>query len=164
MRAIVSVCSDWGIGKSGQLLIENKDDMRFFVQNTKGGIVIMGRKTLESFPQQKPLKNRRNIVLSRQNDLQIEGAEVVLSVQEALNLVENIDPQTVWLIGGASLYKELLPLCSECLVTYHYTQKEADSYFPNLDEMNYWKCVYTSPKKYTENNIAYEFRTYKQIC
>ncbi len=133
MRAIVAACKDWGIGKDGDLLVHNREDMRHFVRLTTGGTVVMGRATLDSFPGGRPLKNRRNIVITRQDGFAREGVEVAHSVAEALDLVAGSDPGTVWLIGGASIYRQMLPYCSEVVVTRYDTVRDADTYFPDLD-------------------------------
>ena len=133
MRAIVATCKDWGIGKDGDLLVHNREDMRHFVRLTTGGTVVMGRATLDSFPGGRPLKNRRNIVITRQDSFAREGVEVAHGVAEALDLVADSDPDTVWLIGGASIYRQMLPYCSEVVVTRYDTVRDADTYFPDLD-------------------------------
>ena len=99
LSAIVAVCDDWGIGRDGGMVVANKQDMRHFVSTTTGHPVIMGRKTLESFPGGRPLKNRLNIVLTRDPFFHREGVEVVHSVDAALDLV--CDQDEAWVIGGA---------------------------------------------------------------
>ena len=132
LKAIVAVCDDWGIGRAGDMVVANRADMRHFVRCTKGHAVIMGRKTLESFPGGRPLKDRRNIVLTRDEDFVRKGVEVVHSVDEALAAVA--DEDEAWVIGGAEVYRQFLPLCSEAVVTKNHCVREADAYFPNLDE------------------------------
>ncbi len=100
--AIVAVCDDWGIGRDGDMVVSNRADMRHFVNKTKGHPVIMGRKTLESFPGGRPLKDRRNIVLTRDEAFSREGVEVVHSVDEALAAVA--DEDVAWVIGGGAVY------------------------------------------------------------
>lgn len=145
MRAIVAACKDWGIGKDGDLVVHNREDMRHFVQLTTGGTVVMGRATLDSFPGGRPLKNRRNIVVTRQADFAREGVEVAHSVDEALALVASSDPDTVWLIGGASLYRQMLPFCDEVVATKYDTVREADTYFPDLDADPAFEVAETVP-------------------
>lgn len=100
LKAIVAVCDDWGIGRDGGMVVSNRADMRHFVNKTKGHPVIMGRKTLESFPGGRPLKDRRNIVLTRDEAFSREGVEIVHSVDEALAAVA--DEDVAWVIGGGS--------------------------------------------------------------
>ena len=162
MNAIVSVTRDWGIGCDGDLLIPNKADMKYFVEHTRGCTVVMGRKTLESFPGG-PLKGRRNIVISRNADYQVEGVEVVSSAEEALRLVKDEAPEKVWLIGGASIYRALLDNCSYAYVTKHDTVVDADTYFPNLDEDPAWEVCNEEDGGVTPEGVAFKFVTYKHV-
>ena len=161
MNAIVSVTNDWGIGLDGRLLVRNRDDMRRFVALTMDGTVIMGRTTLESFPQG-PLKGRRNVVLSRNESYSPEGVEVVHSASEALAAVADDDPDSVWLIGGESVYRLLLPYCERVYVTKNDTEVPADAYFPNLDESDDWEVDYCEEGGMTSAGIPFEFITYRK--
>ena len=158
MNAIVAICSDWGIGCENQLLVSNKEDMKHFVKNTKGATVIVGKNTLLSFPGG-PLKGRRNIVIAKDKDWFVEGAEVVHSIDEALEATKNDD--NVWVIGGASIYKQMLPLCDRCLVTVHDCVRDADTYFPNLDKDPDWSIEEVLEGGTTPEGINYKFVTYK---
>ena len=165
LKAIVAVCDDWGIGRAGDMVVANRADMRHFVRCTKGHAVIMGRKTLESFPGGRPLKDRRNIVLTRDAAFEREGVEVVHSVDEALAAVAGEDE--AWVIGGAEVYRQLLPLCSEVVVTKNHCVREADAYFPNLDEDPAWRVASTDGGYVIEPGegdagVAYEFLTYER--
>lgn len=168
MDAIVSVTRDWGIGREGGLLVRNRADMRRFVSLTQGCTVLMGRVTYESFPKG-PLRGRRNVVVSRNMHYVPpkvppelpRGTSVVVahSTDEALALTQD-DPQ-VWLIGGSSLYRELLPRCERC----HVTKNEVivpgtDAFFPNLDADAAWRVESEEPGGTTEEGIAYTFLTY----
>ena len=108
MNAIVAVCRDWGIGYQGALLVHSKVDMHRFVELTMGGTVVMGRKTLESFPGG-PLKGRRNVVISHDPSALPEGVVGAASPAAAVEAVAADDPNRVWLIGGESVYRALLP-------------------------------------------------------
>ncbi len=165
LKAIVAVCDDWGIGRAGDMVVANRADMRHFVRCTKGRTVIMGRKTLESFPGGSPLKDRRNIVLTRDASFAREGVEVVHSVDEALAAVAG--EEEAWVIGGAEVYRQLLPACSEAVVTKNHCMREADAYFPNLDEDPAWRVASTDGGYVIEPGegdagVAYEFVTYEQ--
>lgn len=105
-RAIVAVCDDWGIGKAGDMLVHNREDMRSFVRHTKGHTVLMGRKTLESFPDAKPLADRRNIVVSRDKSYAPEGVEMARSIDEAVKLAGGDE---VWVIGGGRVPRHFSP-------------------------------------------------------
>ncbi len=167
MNAIVAVCDDWAIGKNGQLLVRNKADMHRFVELTTGGTVIMGRKTFESFPGG-PLKGRRNIIVTRQASYQptkSEGlpegtsVEVVCSPEAAVEASSG--DEGVWLIGGDSLYKALLPQVDVVFVTLNHTVVEgADAFFPRLDEDPSWKVTERLDGGTTKAGIPFEFVTY----
>lgn len=160
MNAIVAVCSDWGIGYKNELLVSNKEDMKYFVQNTKGATVIVGKNTLESFPGG-PLKGRRNVVIAQDENYKVEGAEVVHSIEEALDKTK-LD-ENVWVIGGASIYKQMLPYCNYCYVTHHDTVMQADTFFPNLDEDSSWILDSKKPGGTTPDGIDFTFCIYKHI-
>lgn len=162
MNAIVAVCQDWGIGHEGSLLVRNREDMESFVRHTTGGTVIMGRSTLESFPGGRPLRNRRNIVLTRNPDFEREGVEPVHSVAEAIAAVEGEDPDKVWVIGGASVYRQMLPHCERVLVTKNGCLRPADVFFPNLDEDPEWVIEDLSDEGETDDGTPFIFVTYRR--
>ncbi len=163
MNAVVAVCEDWGIGNEGQLLVRNRADMRRFVSLTTGGTVVMGRKTYESLPGKRPLKNRRNIILTHDEGLSPEGFEVVHSVADLEAAIAASDPETVWNMGGASVYELLLPLCDRVEVTLNGCVRPADAFFPNLDEDPAWKVIASEPQGETDEGIPYCFRTYRRV-
>ena len=173
IKAIVSVSSDWGIGYKGQLLIHNKEDKRHFGRMTQHSSVLMGQTTFESFPKG-PLVNRRNIVLSFDKNYERSGFpktsidetgaqhtnyEVYCSIPEALAKIA--PTETLWVIGGASIYRALLSHCDEVVVTKHECTRTADAYFPNLDEMDEWKIVDIKEGGITPEGIPYSFVTYR---
>ena len=165
LSAIVAVCDDWGIGRAGDMVVANRADMRHFVRCTKGHTVIMGRKTLESFPGARPLKDRRNIVLTRDASFVRDGIEVVHSVEEALALLAA--DEEVWVIGGAEVYRQMLPLCLRAIVTKNHCIRPADAYFPDLDDDPSWRVAatdggYTIAEGEGDAGIAYDFVTYER--
>lgn len=165
LKAIVAVCDDWGIGADGDMVVSNRADMRHFVQKTSGHAVIMGRRTLESFPGAKPLKNRRNIVLTRDTSFTCEGAEVVHSVEAALAAVDGCEE--AWVIGGGKVYAELLPYCSEAEVTHNHCVRDSDTYFPNLSRDEAWEIACSSgPREVApgegDDGLVFEFVTYRR--
>lgn len=167
LKAIVAVCEDWGIGRDGDMVVSNRADMRHFVRCTKGHAVIMGRKTLESFPGGRPLKDRRNIVLTRDADFSREGVEVANSLDEALTLVAREDE--AWVIGGAEIYRQLLPLCNEAVVTKTACVRLADSFFPDLDADPAWVVVEESEPALIQSGegdegVSYQFVTYRHMA
>ncbi len=162
LHAIVAVCDDWGIGKDGGMLVRNKEDMRSFVAHTKGHTVLMGRKTLESFPGAKPLVDRRNVVVSRDASYAPEGVEMAQSLAEALELVGGDDE--VWVIGGGQIYAALLPYCATAVVTKNHCVRDADTFFPDLDADPSWKIARVDGGGVTKGGVSFEFVTYKQAA
>lgn len=154
MTAIVCVSKNWGIGKDGQLLFHISADMKRFRALTTGKTVILGRKTLATFPGGKPLPNRRNIVLTHGN-LSIDGADIAHSINEAAALSDN----DAVVIGGSSIYEALLPLCDRIHVTMVDAAPEADSFFPNLDASPDW-TVEQKSEPTEENGIIYRYIDY----
>lgn len=161
MSAIVAVCDDWGIGLGGDMLVRNREDMRSFVRHTTGHTVLMGRKTLESFPGAKPLKDRRNVVVTRDAAFRPDGAETAGSLEEALALVAEDDE--VWVIGGGQVYRALLPYCSRAVVTKNHCTREADIFFPDLDADPAWAVESVEPGGVTKGGVPFEFVTYRQL-
>ena len=138
MKAILSADRNWGIGYQNRLLVSIPSDMKFFRQTTTGKVVVMGRKTLESFPNGMPLKNRTNIVLTGNKGYHVKDAVIVHSKEELLEELKKYDTDDVYVIGGESIYRMLLPYCSTVYVTKIDQAFQADTFFPNLDEMDEW--------------------------
>lgn len=167
VKAIVAVCDDWGIGLDGDMVVANREDMRHFVSCTMGAPVIMGRKTLFSFPGHKPLKGRRNIVLTRDPEFSAEGVEVAHSMNEALRLVSDADE--AWVIGGGEVYRQFLPVCSECVVTKNHTIRTCDAYFPDLDVDDEWRFERQGETRVIadgrgDDGVAFDFCTYVRVA
>ena len=161
MKMIVAVDKNWGIGKNNDLLVSIPADMKMFRTETSGKVVVMGRKTLESFPGGLPLKNRTNIVLSGNPDYQVKGAIVVHSLQELLEEIKKYPKDQVYCIGGDSVYKMLLPYCDTAQVTKIDFAYAADRYFPNLDEMPQWQVAAESEEQ-TYFDLEYRFVRYER--
>lgn len=135
MKLIVAVDKEWNIGNKGDLLFRLPLDMKFFRTQTSGKVVVMGRKTLESFPNGKPLKNRVNIVLSRDKSYSVEGAQTVADIEELTEKINEYNSDDVYVIGGAEIYRLLLPLCDTAVITHvDAVAEEADKKFPALSE------------------------------
>ena len=167
LSAIVAVSDDWGIGYEGDMIVSNRADMKHFVSCTTGHPVIMGRKTLDSFPGGRPLKNRRNIVLTRDEHFAREGVEVVHSVDEARAAVA--DEDEAWVIGGEEVYRQFLPYCAQAVVTKNHCLRLADTHFPNLDEDetgDWFVFEESEPARIGEDEedsgIEYRFVTYRR--
>ena len=159
MELIVAVYDDWGIGKDGTQPVALSADRKFFRETTSGATVIVGRKTLADFPGGRPLPNRVNVVLTRQN-IEIDGVVICHSPEEAAKLAQNADRAIV--IGGGSVYKQMLPFCDTAYITKVHATPESDTFFPNLDEDTQWKLeeILQSGE---ENGIAYKMCLYKRI-
>jgi dihydrofolate reductase len=158
MELIVAVYDDWGIGKDGDQPIALSADRKFFRQMTKGSTVIVGRKTLMAFPGGNPLPNRENVVLTRQ-DVSIPGVTVCHSVEEAAKACENAE--RTFVIGGGTVYRQMLPLCDTAYITKVHVTPESDTYFPNLDEDPLWECTEILQSG-EENGIYYEMCLYRR--
>ena len=159
MELIVAVYDDWGIGCCGTQPIALSADRKFFREQTKGAMVIAGRKTIADFPGQKPLPGRVNVAISR-NVSEIPGFTVCKSVEEAAELAKTADRAMV--IGGGSIYCQMLPYCDKAIVTKVHTTVGCDTYFPNLDENPDWKLTKVLGSG-EENGIGYEFCVYERV-
>ena len=160
MNAIVVADRSWAIGRDGGLLFSLPTDMKRFRSLTMGGAVILGRKTLESFPGGRPLPKRKNIVITRQKDLSVEGAAVVSSLAEALDAAGDTPPDQIWVIGGGSVYTALLERCKRVYLTKVDAQAEdPDTFFPNLDKLPGWEVEHAG-EPITENGITFSFIEY----
>ena len=160
MNAIVVVDKNWAIGHENDLLFSLPGDMKHFRTLTTGGTVIMGRKTLDSFPGGKPLPKRRNIVITRNETFQREGCEIVSSPEAALELAADTDDDRLWVIGGGSVYTTLLNRCKRVYLTkVDAAADDTDTYFPNLDKLPAWEVESTS-EDFEENGLTYRFINY----
>lgn len=161
MNLIAAVDKNWGIGKDNKLLVSIPADMKFFREETMGKVVVMGRKTLESFPGKQPLKNRLNIVLSKEKGYTVKGAVIVHSLEELLEELKKYDSEQVYVIGGESIYRLLLPYARVAHITKIDYAYEADTYFPNLDEDKQWRAVADSEEQ-TYFDLEYRFVKYER--
>ena len=159
MELIVAVYDDWGIGRDGTQPVALTADRKFFRETTKGAMVIVGRRTIEDFPGQKPLPGRVNVALTRKGG-EIPGFTVCKSPEEAMELAKTVERAMV--IGGGSIYRQMLPMCDTAYITKVHVTPASDTYFPNLDEDPRWKLeeVLLSGE---ENGIAYEMCRYKRV-
>lgn len=161
MNMVVAVDNHWAIGCKNELLVSIPNDHKMFRQMTTGKVVVLGRKTLETFPQGLPLKNRTNIILSRNEKFQVKDATVVHSEKELLDELKQYDTQDVYIIGGESIYCMMLPYCDTVHVTKIDHEYEADAYFPNLDELPEWEITADSDEQ-TYFDIPYVFLKYER--
>ena len=158
MDLIVAVYDDWGIGKDGTQPVALSADRKFFRQTTKGAMVIVGRRTVEDFPGKQPLPGRINVALTG-SQAEIPGFILCHSPQEAAALAETAE--RAFVIGGGSVYRQLLPHCTRAYVTKVHCQPESDTFFPNLDENPDWTLEETLQSG-EENGIAYEMCLYRR--
>ena len=163
IRRLKIVCDDknWGIGYKNRLLVSIPSDMKFFRETTTGKVIVMGRKTLESFPNGMPLKNRINIVLTRDRNYEAKGAVIVHDEEELMNELGKYDTEQIYIIGGESVYKMMLSHCDKIYVTKVDRAFQADTYFPNLDEMSEWKMTQESEEQ-TCFDLEFCFTTYER--
>ena len=162
MIAIAAVDRNWAIGNKGQLLISLPEDQKgVFKKYTAGHTVVFGRKTLETFPGQRLLPNRVNVILSRNFDFEKEGAVVLHSVDELEDFLA-LSADEVFLIGGASMYNTLIGLCDKAIITSIRAEYEADCYFPNLDEDPSWELTEEEPPVMSEKGVEFTVRHYKR--
>lgn len=159
MNLIVAVDEGWGIGRDGGLLAHLPGDMKYFRETTRGKVVVMGRKTLESFPGQQPLKGRVNIVLTRNQDVCPEGVTICHDVEEALGVLQQYPREDIFIIGGGMVYREFLPYCRKAYVTCIHSTFQADTDFVNLDQDEDWEEE-SCGELQEHNGLSYEFRIY----
>ena len=158
MELIVAVYDDWGIGRDGTQPIALSADRKFFRETTRGAMVIVGRRTIADFPGQKPLPGRINVALSRNAD-EIPGFTLCRRPEEAAELAKTV--QRAMVIGGGSIYRQMMPFCDTAYITKVHVTPESDTYFPNLDADDDWYLAETLQSG-EENGIAYEMLLYKR--
>lgn len=161
MNAIVAVDSNWAIGKDNQLLVHLPGDLQYFKEKTSGKVVVMGRTTLGTLPSGKPLMNRTNLVLSGNPDFRPE-CPVFRTIEELLSYLSRFDQEDIFVIGGETVYHQLLPLCDRVYVTKIDRGFSADKFFPNLDKMEEWKVTGQEAPR-CENGVTYRFTVYERV-
>ncbi|MDD2189759.1 MAG: dihydrofolate reductase [Eubacteriales bacterium] len=160
MKSIVAADNNWGIGKDGGLLVHLPGDLKYFKEMTLNKVVVMGRETFESLPGKKPLKDRVNIVLSRNPDFHPDCI-VCRSIDEVFGVLEDYDTEDVFVIGGQEIYRQFLPYCSGHLVTKINAVFDADKYYENLDMKDDMELIKESEVQ-IENEIEYRFTEYRR--
>uniref|UniRef100_UPI004056B390 dihydrofolate reductase n=1 Tax=Acetatifactor sp. TaxID=1872090 RepID=UPI004056B390 len=161
MNVIVAVDNNWAIGNKNELLIRIPNDHKHFREETVGKVVVLGRKTLETFPQGQPLQKRTNIILSTDKNYKVKDAIVVHSIEELLEELKKYNDENIYIIGGDSVYRQMLPYCNVAHITKIDHEYEADAYFPNLDKDNEWEITAESDEQ-TYFDIAYQFLKYER--
>ena len=162
MNLIVAVDEKWGIGCDNDLLASIPGDMQYFKEKTTDGVVVMGRRTLESLPKQRGLPKRINYVLTSNSGFEAERCIAVHSEEELFKELEQYDPEHVFIIGGESIYRKFYKNCDKCFVTKMHADLHADKFMVNLDEDEAFKETWTS-EMHSENGIDYEFTLYERV-
>ena len=162
MNILTAVDRNWAIGNKNDLLIRIPNDHKHFREETLGKVVVLGRKTLETFPQGMPLSGRTNIILSRNPSFRVKGAQVVHSLEELKAALAPFPSHDIYCIGGGSIYRQLLSWCDTAHITMIDQRYEADAYFPNLDTDPEWKITADSDEQ-TYFDIAYTFLKYERV-
>jgi len=164
MIAIAAVDNNWAIGKSGRLLFHIKEDMLRFRNTTMGNICVMGRKTLESFPGGRPLEGRDNVVLTRDKNYSKKGVITATDIEDMMEKTRQLllesPGKEVFLIGGDSVYAQLIDECSAAYITKVDYNYEADAYFPKLDGREGWELIDESEEN-TSFDLAYTYTVYR---
>ena len=161
MNLIACVDNNWAIGKKNQLLVKIPADMKFFRETTTGKVVVMGRKTLESFPNGQPLKNRTNIVLTRDKSYQVKDAIIVYSMDELHEELKKYPSEDIFILGGESIYRQMVDACDVAHITKVDYAYDADAYFPNLDEKPEWQITQDSEEQ-TYFDLIFHFYKYEK--
>ena len=162
MILIAAVDKNWAIGKNNELLVRIPADQKFFRETTTGKVVVMGRKTLESFPNGTPLKNRTNIVLTHDKNYDGKGAIVVNSLDQLHEELKKYPSEDIFIIGGQKIYEQLVDECNIAHITKIEYEYDADAYFPNLDEKEEWVITGDSEEQ-TYFDLEYFFYRYEKV-
>lgn len=160
MKAILSADRNWGIGYQNKLLVSIPSDMKFFREMTEGKVIVMGRKTLESFPNGLPLKKRINVVLTHDRSYQVKDAVIVHDKEELLEELKKYQ-EDIFVVGGGSVYELLLPYCDTAYVTRIDMEYQADTFFPDLDQDPEWELTEESDEQ-TCFDIEFTFTVYRR--
>ena len=161
MNIISAVDNNWAIGYQNELLVRIPNDHKHFRMETQGKVVVLGRKTLETFPQGLPLAERTNIILSRDTSYQVKNAAVVHSIPQLLEMLSGYASEDIYIIGGESIYRQMLPYCDVAHITKIDHSYAADRYFPNLDELPGWHITQDSEEQ-TYFDLEYRFLKYEK--
>ena len=159
MNLIAAVDSNWGIGLRGSLLVRIPADMKNFRNRTMGNVIVLGRKTLEGFPNGQPLQGRTNIILSHNPNFEVRNGIVVHSKEELLKTLADYDDDSIYIVGGGKIYEMMYPYCKNAYLTMIDYRYEADTFFPNLDKLDNWSVTEESEEE-TCFSIEYRYVTY----
>lgn len=160
MKCIAAVDENWAIGHKGSLLVSIPNDQKMFRNETTGKVIVLGRKTLETFPNGLPLKNRTNVILSHDPGYKAGDAIIVHNDEELFALLKKYKSDDIYIIGGESVYKRYYRYCDTAIITKIDQAYEADAYFPDLDSDDDWEMTAES-EEFTYFSVEYTFREYK---
>ena len=160
MNLIASADINWDIGFQGNLLYHVSEDMRWFKKHTINKVVIMGRETFASLPGGKPLVDRVNIILSSKTNLVAPGCIVCTTIDDLFIKLAKYKTDDLFVIGGASIYEQLLPYCNKAYITKFNKVSQADRFLTNLDQLNNWQLIDTL-KDFWHNGLRYDFCIYQ---
>ena len=160
MNLLAATDRNWAIGNKGKLLVKIPNDQRFFQEMTKGKVIVLGRKTLSEFPNGLPLVGRTNVILSRNTGFQAKNAIIVHSEEELFQTLSGYHTDDIYVVGGSSIYHMLLPYCKVAHITKIDYAYQADTYFPNLDELENWEITADSEEQ-TYFDLEYIFLRYE---
>jgi len=164
LSIIAAVAKNRVIGKNNDLVWYLPDDMKYFMNTTRGHCVIMGRKNYESIPHRfRPLPDRTNIVITHQKQLVAEGCIVVHSLEEGLRICEKLDEEEAFVIGGGQIYALALPLANQLYITEVYANPEGDAYFPTFNPGNYQEISRISHPSDDRHEYSFDFVEYRKI-
>lgn len=163
MNIIAAVDNNWAIGYQNSLLVRIPRDQKQFREMTEGKVIVIGRKTLETFPQRQPLKNRVNIILSRDRQYRVKDAVVIHSIENLLEELKQYNDREIYVAGGASVYEQLLPYCDTAYITKIDYSYQADAHFPRLDRFSDWVLTQKSEEQ-TYFDLTYYFQKYERKC
>ena len=160
MNLIAAVDANWAIGHQDRLLVRIPEDQKNFRKITTGKVVVLGRRTLAGFPNGLPLKERENIILSRNPNFEVRGADVVRSKEELLEKLKGYNSDDIYIIGGGMIYEMMCDYCDTAIITKLNYKYQADTYFPNLDLKDNWEMI-EEGEEMTYFSIEYNYVTYK---
>lgn len=159
MKLIAAVDRNWAIGKGGELLVKIPMDQKYFMEETLGKTVVMGRRTFEGLPGRQPLYGRTNVVLSRDPAFAPKGVRVFRSLEETLSYLKRVPDSEIYIVGGESIYRMFLPYCSEAEITAINYRYDGDRFFPDLDRDPSWQLAGESDEE-TYFDLTFTFRHY----
>lgn len=160
MNVIAAVDLNWGIGINCELLEKIPEDMKFFKEKTQGKVIVMGRATLESLPNKKPLEHRINIVLTKNKNYYCEGVILCYSLEELFKELKKYNQDDIFIIGGESIYSQLISHCNKAYITKIYKEYVHNKVLMNFDNDEQWKKISTSEKREFKQEIYYSFNIY----